>query len=247
MISSRRQYMNIADVRSALNILGRVAQANEILEAAARLINSIMPNGIDHLQFVGIKTNDREPPLAGLLFRYASDPAFHRNLVLTEEAADLDAFRLTTPLCDPVVIALVTDQPPHSTPELFVPAGLILARPDLLKHPDLDYVRTSLSLELLLSLVEPKVAEKQNIEGWKDFLDQPIGKNFSVRTENALLHGNIRTNQDLIRCTEADLLKLKNFGKKSLKEVKKYLAGFGLSLGMSEEQAARAWRPPTSK
>jgi hypothetical protein len=54
----------------------------------------------------------------------------------------------------------------------------------------------------------------------------------SVRTAKALQKGNIRTVRDLVQRTEADLLKMNDFSRKSLKEVKEVLAEVGLTLGM---------------
>ncbi len=53
----------------------------------------------------------------------------------------------------------------------------------------------------------------------------------SVRSSNCLKNANIRTVADLIQKTEADLLKTRNFGKKSLNEIKTILADMNLSLG----------------
>jgi len=54
----------------------------------------------------------------------------------------------------------------------------------------------------------------------------------SVRSYNCLKNANIRTIGDLVQRTEAEMLKTKNFGRKSLNEIKEILAGMGLSLGM---------------
>jgi DNA-directed RNA polymerase subunit alpha len=54
----------------------------------------------------------------------------------------------------------------------------------------------------------------------------------SVRASNCLKTANIRTIADLVQKSEADLLKTKNFGKKSLNEIKTILAEMGLHLGM---------------
>jgi len=54
----------------------------------------------------------------------------------------------------------------------------------------------------------------------------------SVRASNCLKTANIRTIADLLQKTEAELLKTKNFGKKSLNEIKTILGEMGLSLGM---------------
>jgi DNA-directed RNA polymerase subunit alpha len=54
----------------------------------------------------------------------------------------------------------------------------------------------------------------------------------SVRSSNCLREANIKTISDLVRKGEDEMLGFKNFGKKSLTEIKQLLAGLGLSLGM---------------
>ncbi len=54
----------------------------------------------------------------------------------------------------------------------------------------------------------------------------------SVRAENCLQAANIKYIGDLVQKSEAEMLKTKNFGRKSLKEIKELLAEMGLSLGM---------------
>lgn len=54
----------------------------------------------------------------------------------------------------------------------------------------------------------------------------------SVRSYNCLKNANIRTIGELVQRTEAEMLKTKNFGRKSLNEIKEILGGMGLSLGM---------------
>lgn len=54
----------------------------------------------------------------------------------------------------------------------------------------------------------------------------------SVRSANCLQNANIRTIADLIQKTEMEMLRTKNFGRKSLKEIKELLNEMGLSLGM---------------
>ena len=61
----------------------------------------------------------------------------------------------------------------------------------------------------------------------------------SVRAENCLQAANIKFIGDLVQKTESEMLKTKNFGRKSLKEIKEVLAEMGLSLGMRLE----AWPP----
>src|SRR5262244_37640 len=54
----------------------------------------------------------------------------------------------------------------------------------------------------------------------------------SVRASNCLKTANIRTIADLVQKSEGELLKTKNFGKKSLNEIKTILGEMGLHLGM---------------
>ena len=58
----------------------------------------------------------------------------------------------------------------------------------------------------------------------------------SVRSYNCLKNANIRTIRELVQKTEAEMLKTKNFGRKSLNEIKEILHTMGLSLGMRVDQ-----------
>jgi len=62
----------------------------------------------------------------------------------------------------------------------------------------------------------------------------------SVRSANCLKNADIRYIGDLVQKTEAEMLKTKNFGRKSLNEIKEILLEMGLSLGMKLEN----WPPP---
>jgi DNA-directed RNA polymerase subunit alpha len=57
----------------------------------------------------------------------------------------------------------------------------------------------------------------------------------SVRSNNCLKNANIRTIGELVQKTDAEMLKTRNFGKKSLNEIKAILSEMGLSLGMKLE------------
>jgi DNA-directed RNA polymerase subunit alpha len=57
----------------------------------------------------------------------------------------------------------------------------------------------------------------------------------SVRSANCLQNANIRYIGELVQKTEGEMLKTKNFGRKSLNEIKELLASMGLSLGMTLE------------
>jgi DNA-directed RNA polymerase subunit alpha len=62
----------------------------------------------------------------------------------------------------------------------------------------------------------------------------------SVRSYNCLKNANIRTIRELVNKTEGEMLKTKNFGRKSLNEIKEILTSMGLSLGMRLDQPAAA-------
>ncbi len=68
----------------------------------------------------------------------------------------------------------------------------------------------------------------------------------SVRSYNCLKNANIATIGELIQKTEAEMLKTKNFGRKSLNEIKEILAQMGLSLGMKIDENGQPQPGPTS-
>ena len=67
----------------------------------------------------------------------------------------------------------------------------------------------------------------------------------SVRSYNCLKNANIRSIRELVQKTEPEMLKTKNFGRKSLKEIKELLSEMGLQLGMRIDnwpQLLERWR-----
>ena len=64
------------------------------------------------------------------------------------------------------------------------------------------------------------------------FLRPVEGLSLSVRTFHGLRSADIKYVGELVQCTERELLDIKNFGRKSLNEIKAILADLGLSLGM---------------
>ena len=70
-----------------------------------------------------------------------------------------------------------------------------------------------------------------------EHLDKSVEElELSVRSYNCLKNANIRTIRELVQKTEADMLKTKNFGRKSLNEIKDILQTMGLGLGMRLDQ-----------
>jgi DNA-directed RNA polymerase subunit alpha len=66
----------------------------------------------------------------------------------------------------------------------------------------------------------------------------------SVRSYNCLKNANIQTIGELVQKTEAEMLRTKNFGRKSLNEIKEILGSMGLALGMKPDAHGRLVAPP---
>jgi len=84
---------------------------------------------------------------------------------------------------------------------------------------------------------EPQESAADMTEGdrevWWEKLNKSVDEmELSVRSYNCLKNANIRTIGELVQKTENEMLKTKNFGRKSLNEIKEILGGMGLSLGM---------------
>lgn len=70
-----------------------------------------------------------------------------------------------------------------------------------------------------------------------DVLDRSVDElELSVRSYNCLKNANIRTIRDLVQRSEREMLATKNFGKKSLNEIKDILHGMGLDFGMAFDE-----------
>jgi DNA-directed RNA polymerase subunit alpha len=82
-------------------------------------------------------------------------------------------------------------------------------------------------------------SEGQPTQSGNENLDKSVEElELSVRSYNCLKNANIRTIRELVQKTEGEMLKTKNFGRKSLNEIKEILASMGLSLGMRFDQPA---------
>jgi DNA-directed RNA polymerase subunit alpha len=69
----------------------------------------------------------------------------------------------------------------------------------------------------------------------------------SVRSYNCLKNANIATIRQLVEKTEPEMLKTKNFGRKSLNEIKEILSAMGLSLGMKFDEKGNPIMPATDQ
>ena len=97
-------------------------------------------------------------------------------------------------------------------------------------------------LDIFVELGElpEEITEKEESKEEKELVDKlnmPITElELSVRSSNCLREAKIKTIGDLVKKTEMEMLKYRNFGKKSLSEINKILADMGLHLGMQPEK-----------
>ena len=83
-----------------------------------------------------------------------------------------------------------------------------------------------------------EVSEGELPENLAEYLNKSVDElELSVRSANCLKNAGIRTIRDLVQKSEKDMLETKNFGRKSLNEIRDILRPMGLSLGMELETA----------
>ncbi len=113
--------------------------------------------------------------------------------------------------------------------------ALVEAAKILRKHinPFVQYFE--LGEETVSGGVPQEEPEKKVDEELEAKLNTPIQElELSVRASNCLESVKVETVRQLVQMTEADLLKIRSFGKTSLREIKRKLADIGLSLGMKD-------------
>lgn len=82
----------------------------------------------------------------------------------------------------------------------------------------------------------------------KDLLSRSVDElELSVRSSNCLKNANIKTIGDLVVKSEAEMLKYRNFGRKSLNEIKEIISEMGLGLGMTPEAISALREPAKSR
>jgi len=85
----------------------------------------------------------------------------------------------------------------------------------------------------------PEETEEQKM--LKEKLKIPISElELSVRSANCLKEARIKTIGELVKRSELDMLQYRNFGKKSLAEIKKVIVDMGLSLGMKVDSGKKS-------
>jgi DNA-directed RNA polymerase subunit alpha len=107
-----------------------------------------------------------------------------------------------------------------------------------------DHLSIFLSLDEAGEQPQDAPADQPTASVLNESLDKSVEElELSVRSYNCLKNANIRTIRDLVQKTEAEMLKTKNFGRKSLNEIKEILHSMGLTLGMRLDQSLPQSQP----
>ncbi len=121
------------------------------------------------------------------------------------------------------------------------PADALGLAAKLLKDHMTIFINFEEELEAEASREEKPLIKNENLNRSVEELE------LSVRSYNCLKNANIQTIGELVQKTEAEMLKTKNFGRKSLNEIKEILGTMGLSLGMKIDDQGNAVPGPTSQ
>ena len=119
------------------------------------------------------------------------------------------------------------------TPEM----ALVEAAKILRKHvnPFVQYFELGEQTVSASEIIEAESQEQVVDEELSQKLAMPIQElELSVRASNCLESAKTETVGELVKMNEADLLKIRSFGKTSLREIRRKLADIGLSLGMTD-------------
>lgn len=103
-------------------------------------------------------------------------------------------------------------------------------------------------MAIFINFEEEAAAEDVPIDAQAERFNENLNRSveeleLSVRSYNCLKNANIQTIGDLVVRTEADMLKTKNFGRKSLNEIKEILSSMGFGLGMRFDENGRLIPP----
>ena len=122
---------------------------------------------------------------------------------------------------DKLILEISTDG--RVTPETALTQAALILR---------EYLNIFISQEGAMDdIKEEKIDEEK--EKLKNMLSKSVEElELSVRSSNCLKNANIKSIADLVTKSEVDMLKYRNFGRKSLNEIKEVLSEMGMGLGM---------------
>lgn len=126
---------------------------------------------------------------------------------------------------DKLTVDVWTDGTVSAREAVTLAAQLVQAHLEIFINPEDDGKHGGRSDDAAIAVVPPGEDLDRSVEELE----------LSVRSYNCLKNADITTIRQLVQKTEADMLRTKNFGRKSLIEIKELLAGLGLSLGMRLE------------
>jgi len=103
-------------------------------------------------------------------------------------------------------------------------------------------------MAIFINFEEQPEAREERQEKASEVVNENLSKSveeleLSVRSYNCLKNANIKTIGELVQKSESEMLKTKNFGRKSLNEIKEILTGMGLSLGMTLDEKGQPVLP----
>jgi DNA-directed RNA polymerase subunit alpha len=101
---------------------------------------------------------------------------------------------------------------------------------------------------IFINFEEVAEAAEETVERATGHMDEVLNRSveeleLSVRSYNCLKNANIQTIGDLVQKTEAEMLRTKNFGRKSLNEIKEILQALQLTFGMKPDSTGRLVAP----
>ncbi|HEY6192255.1 MAG TPA: DNA-directed RNA polymerase subunit alpha [Bacteroidota bacterium] len=100
-----------------------------------------------------------------------------------------------------------------------------------------DHIQLFLSFDIETEAAEEMLEKDSEFARIRKILQMNVDElELSVRSHNCLRAANIKTIADLVRRGEPELLKFRNFGRKSLAELSEIIEQFGLSFGMDVEK-----------
>ena len=106
-----------------------------------------------------------------------------------------------------------------------------------------DHMTIFINFEEITELTEEPA--ERSLDRVSDQLNRSVEElELSVRSYNCLKNAGIQTIGELVQKSESEMLRTKNFGRKSLNEIKEILANMGLALGMRIDAHGRLVAPP---
>jgi DNA-directed RNA polymerase subunit alpha len=105
---------------------------------------------------------------------------------------------------------------------------------------------------IFINFEEQPEEEEEEVDREAEMLNENLKRSveeleLSVRSYNCLKNADIKTIGDLVQRSEAEMLKTKNFGRKSLNEIKEILSEMGLSFGMKLGDDGKLVAPPKTE